>query len=221
MYDTRSNLIIGFHGTDKGTAEKLINQPNNIKLSEEPWDWLGHGFYFWENNEARALNWAKDRQRRKNLPESDAAVVGAVIQLGYCCDLTDSRFTQLVRGFFLLMKDAYEKADKPMPANKDSQDDEHKDRLMRVLDCAVIQYMHSTIEEAYFQECASKGYSSLKLFDSVRGVFTEGGLIYDGAGIYAKSHIQLCIRNPNCIKGFFNPRTEVEFIKSLKDKALA
>lgn len=220
MYDNRSNLIIGFHGTDTATADKLINDPNSIQISEEPWDWLGHGFYFWENNEARALQWAKDRQRRKGLPEADAAVVGAVIQLGYCCDLTDSRFTEMVQRFFLLMQEAYRKSGKTLPTNKDAPNDAHKDRIMRVLDCAVIQYMHSTIERQFFKERETNGHSSIKLFDTVRGVFTEGGLIYDGAGIYAKSHIQLCIRNPNSIKGFFAPRQEIDFLKALQDTDL-
>ncbi|HYE54151.1 MAG TPA: hypothetical protein VD996_04880 [Chitinophagaceae bacterium] len=26
-------------------------------------------------------------------------------------------------------------------------------------------------------------------------------------GFHEKNHIQLCIRNPNCIKGYFLPRT--------------
>jgi hypothetical protein len=35
----------------------------------------------------------------------------------------------------------------------------------------------------------------------------EGDPIYPGAGVYEKSHIQTCFRNPNCIKGFFLPPT--------------
>ena len=43
-------------------------------------------------------------------------------------------------------------------------------------------------------------------YDSVRGVFTEGEEIYPNAGFLGKTHIQLCIVNPNCIKGYFSPR---------------
>lgn len=36
--------------------------------------------------------------------------------------------------------------------------------------------------------------------------------MYPGAALKEKTHIQLCIVNPNCIKGFFSPRKEnVEF----------
>jgi hypothetical protein len=44
------------------------------------------------------------------------------------------------------------------------------------------------------------------MFDSVRGVFWEGRELYPNAGFREKDHIQICIRNPNCIKGFFYPR---------------
>ena len=69
--------------------------------------------------------------------------------------------------------------------------------------------MHQTIKEQIKIEVKEKGFSSLKKFDSARGVFTEGGPAFKGAGIQIKSHIQICIRNPNTIKGFFLPRKEV------------
>lgn len=43
------------------------------------------------------------------------------------------------------------------------------------------------------------------MYDSVRGVFPEGGEVYPGSGFVDKTHIQICIVNPNCIKGYFNP----------------
>jgi len=41
---------------------------------------------------------------------------------------------------------------------------------------------------------------------SVRGVFFEGKDIYKNAGFKEKNHIQIAIKNPNCIKGYFIPR---------------
>ncbi len=49
MYDVRPNLIIGFHGCDADVAYSLLNTPDTVKISREPYDWLGHGMYFWEN----------------------------------------------------------------------------------------------------------------------------------------------------------------------------
>ena len=40
---------------------------------------------------------------------------------------------------------------------------------------------------------------------SVRAMFPEGEALFDGAGFQSKSHIQIAVRNPNCIKGYFRP----------------
>jgi hypothetical protein len=212
MYDNRSNLIIGFHGCDRAAAAALINNPDTIKVSKQPHDWLGHGMYFWENNQERAKQWAVERQFRKKKDVAEAAVIGAVIQLGYCCDLLDSRFTGLLKNYYPPMEDWYNKMGRQLPVNKDLSSDPHKNKLLRILDCTVIEFMHSHIEEQCKKDKREKGFSELKIFDSARGVFTEGGPIYEGAEIFEKTHIQICIRNSNCIKGFFLPRREIEFL---------
>lgn len=43
------------------------------------------------------------------------------------------------------------------------------------------------------------------MYDSVRGVFEEGLEPYPGSAFKEKTHIQVCVRNPNCIKGYFAP----------------
>lgn len=211
MYDNRPNLIIGFHGCEKGEAQQLITEPNSIRVSNEIYDWLGHGMYFWENNLERAWQWAKEKQMRKGHTEADAAVIGAVIQLGYCCDLIDSRFTAVLKTYYHLMEKAYKEAGKPLPLNKDSSKDPYKNKLLRQLDCAVIEYMHDRISAQMKTDVNRKGFTELKKFDSMRGVFMEGDRIYEGAEIFEKSHTQICVRNSNCIKGFFLPRAEMEF----------
>ena len=35
--------------------------------------------------------------------------------------------------------------------------------------------------------------------------FIEGEPVYQDAGFREKNHIQLCVRNPACIKGYFRP----------------
>jgi len=61
------------------------------------------------------------------------------------------------------------------------------------------------------KDIISKGFSAYKNFDSARGLFTEGCPAFPGAGIQKKNHIQICIRNNNCIKGFFLPRKLIKF----------
>jgi len=73
--------------------------------------------------------------------------------------------------------------------------------------------MHELIRKEAGRQIKSDRHTSLKLFDSVRGVFPEGGEAYPGSSFSAKSHIQICIRNSNCIKRFFVKREEIDFLK--------
>lgn len=81
---------------------------------------------------------------------------------------------------------------KPLPINRNISG--NKDLLLRELDCAVIERIHQ-----YNRENNERAY------DSVRGVFIEGNPVYEDSGIMEKTHTQLCIINPNCIKGYFSP----------------
>ena len=200
MYSTRAHIQIGFHGCDKSVRDQLLQNPKNVKISAKPFDWLGHGFYIWENNYDRALQWAKDKKERRKI--KDASVIGVVFTLDHCLDLIDSEFIEMLTIYYSLMKNDFKIIGKELPQNKDIKEDVHKDLLIRELDCAVIQYLHQKIKE----EIKTEKYTALKQFDSVRGVFTEGGPAFPGAGVQKKSHIQICIRNMDCIKGFFLPR---------------
>ncbi len=215
MYDSRSNLIIGFHGCEEETAKALLTHPDVIKESTEPYDWLGHGMYFLENNQERALQWAKTKfsgQAKK------PAVIGAIIQLGYCCDLLDSRYTAILKLYSTIMVEWYEILGIKLPENRDPSKSISKDKVVRELDCTLIEFMHSEILIQYKKDIEERGKSDLKLFESTRGVFLEGERVLQGSEIYEKSHIQICVRNPNCILGFFLPRKEIDPIKYFLDK---
>lgn len=43
-------------------------------------------------------------------------------------------------------------------------------------------------------------------YDSVRAAFVEGEPLYENSGFFTKTHIQLCIREQSCIKGYFRVR---------------
>ena len=45
-------------------------------------------------------------------------------------------------------------------------------------------------------------------FDTVHAAFIEGQPLYANAGFSTKDHIQICVRNPRCIKGHFRPLNE-------------
>jgi len=145
-------------------------------------------------------------------------VIGAVLHLGNCCDFLDSSYIDLIAVYYDLMKINYEALGKPLPQNKNVKRDSYKDKLLRELDCRTIEFMHEQIFADYQKQVAEKGFSNIKLFESTRGVFTEGGEAFPGAELQKKNHIQVCVRNLNCIKGFFMPREDKDFITSLSEE---
>ena len=93
MYKNRNNLIFGFHGCDRSLCDSLVNNKRKkLDYSENNYDWLGKGMYFWENDPKRAFDWAIMLQKRvQNAKQKikNPAVLGAVICLGNCLDFTE------------------------------------------------------------------------------------------------------------------------------------
>lgn len=187
MYTKLPNLVIGFHGCDQSVFDQVIKNGIPMKKSQNSYDQLGNGIYFWENNYQRALDWAKSSKKIKT-----PAVVGAVIDLGYCLNLTDSGSVDFLKRGYEILKTRCEQAEKPLPQNRPSK--VGTDILLRDLDCAVIQQIHDYMKQEK-KDC----------FDSVRGIFVEGAAPYEGSEFRERTHVQLCIVNPNCIKGYFAP----------------
>lgn len=200
MYSTKSGLIIGFHGCDKSVCDSIIRNDAKLEPSHNDYDWLGSGVYFWENNYERALQFAEEQSKRKPELIKEPAVIGAVLDLGYCLDLVDSKNLQIVKmGYELLVKST---SVSELPTNT-SPLKGSDDLLVRNLDCAVFRVIHQVNTD-----------TKKKHFDSIRGVFWEGEELYPNAGFKAKNHIQICICNPNCIKGLFHPRKlDDKFVK--------
>jgi hypothetical protein len=193
VYSSKPAIVYGFHGLDKTIAYNILNQKDDFKPSNNSYDWLGDGIYFWENNFTRAKEYAEIAAKRQGSTIKEPFVLGAVIELGNCLDLLDQKYINLLEISYQNLKQDIESQHIPMPIN--SKFGPHDfDFKKRELDCAVIRYAHKLAE--------SQG----ERFDSVRAAFWEGDEIYPGAGFRKGNHIQIAIRNPDCIKGIFLPR---------------
>lgn len=186
MYSGKPSYIFGFHGCRKEVYELVLNNQEMLQMSSNTYDWLGNGIYFWENNYQRAVEWAKNRYGE------DGTVIGAFINLGYCLDATDYKNVSVFKMGYDLLLAKVNSTEGVMPKNKGCKG---KDILVRDLDCAVIEEIHD--------HCRKNG---MRMYDSVRGTFEEGEEMYPGAAFKEKTHTQVCILNPNCIKGYFSPR---------------
>lgn len=66
MYLSKPSIIYGFHGMDEDAALPILLKKDNFKHSNNSYDWLGNGVYFWENNYERAIQYAIEDKARKN-----------------------------------------------------------------------------------------------------------------------------------------------------------
>jgi hypothetical protein len=179
----------GYHGCDIEVAKHVVLHPKEgLRPSKNNYDWLGNGQYFWEDSFERAWEWAQSNPNIKN-----PCVVGALIDLGECLNLTEAKGLEFVRQAHAHLARIFAETKRDMPRNKG------KDLGARHLDCAVFEMLHDTRQD-----------EGLPAFDTVRAFFIEGQPLYEGAGIRGLDHIQICVRNPKVIRGYFLP-TELPF----------
>lgn len=193
-----TSFVLGYHGCERRVAEQAVFGEIDILQSNRDFDWLGPGAYFWESDPRRAQEWADWKAGRGDYKH--AAVIGAVIDLGNCLDLLSRQDLEIVKLAHRSFVQQQQKANLPVPKNKSVKGQPNADRILRFLDCAVIRHLHNAIEEVPAAE------RTVQPFDTVRGMFTEGKRLYRGGGFRERSHVQIAVRNPACIKGIFYPR---------------
>ena len=166
--------VLAYHGCDASVAERVLSG-DPFRPSENDYDWLGSGIYFWK--------------RRGKIRKPD--VVGAILQLGSCFDLMDTRFTDDLPVAFEMFKRAHEQSGQLLPRNSGKT----PDRKLRRLDCAIVNFYLRWLKDN--QDAA---------YDTVRCGFVEGPPAFQGSGIRQQSHVQVAVRNPACVVGVFRPR---------------
>jgi hypothetical protein len=187
-------FVLGYHGCDRDIGHKIVSGELPFTHSEKSYDWLGHGIYFWESDSQRALEWAQWKSKVGECPEP--FVIGAVLDLQKCFDLLERENLDLLTHTYEAYAESRSVAGLPLPANKDSSKGASQNKVMRHLDCAVINHLHATMAAD----------PTIEPFNSVRGLFVEGLPAYEGGEIYRLTHAQIAIRSEGCIMGVFLPR---------------
>ena len=204
---------MAYHGCDVTTRDDLVSGSlKSLNLSENNYDWLGNGVYFYEADSTRALKYAKTSA--KNLSQlltaqaiGTPAVVGAILDVERWLDITTqfgiSQFTEGLES----LKANIEAAGVNMPTNKPAFEGD-QDSLHRALDRAVFENVHA-MRKGKLLEALAADQVDIDLvlgcaeFQAVRGAFQQGGAIANGSAIHGDSHIQIALREPKCVLGWF------------------
>jgi hypothetical protein len=184
LHQLTTSFVLGYHGCDQRIGERIL-KGEPFKQSTNEYDWLGPGIYFWEANPLRGLDFARDAMGRPGSKIKRPFVIGAVISLGLCLDLTTTAGIEQLRTSHKTLMDLTDAGQLELPRIPSTT-------LLRPLDSAVIQMLHKIRQER-----------GEPMIDTVKGIFIEGGPIYEGSGFHEKTHVQIAVCNPECIKGVF------------------
>jgi hypothetical protein len=191
VHHLSTSFVLAYHGCDRELGKCLLSGSKSFEPSNNDYDWLGPGVYFWESNPYRALEFAREKQKRGE-GIRHPFVVGAVVDLGLCLDLTTKDSIENLR-------DAHRSLLGTIPTNSPRPVNGPKN-WQRRLDCAVIKFLHLIRQN-----------SGAEPIDTVRGIFTEGKPIYDGSAFLEKTHVQIAVTNLDCIKAIFRvPKTVIK-----------
>jgi hypothetical protein len=168
-------VVRGYHGTSvKIAAAICANQ--RITVSENEWDWLGRGCYFWEDGLHRAWEWAMKHHA------DEPAVVSVPIRFGKCLNLCDGNQYPILQAAHATLAEEAASQGSVLPSNSSD--------LRHPLDCLVVNFVCDHI---------------LDDIETVRAPFQEGDPVYPGAALTRQAHVHLCVKRPSAYVGSLRP----------------
>jgi hypothetical protein len=167
----RALVIRGYHGTSATQAAGILRE--GFLPSDNDYDCLGNGVYFFEDGLVQARAWAKRAH------PSEPAVVSADVRLEDCIDLKDSQgwMPLLARAHAAVLRASRDRG-LPLPQQTSA---EHR------LDREVLEFTVAVLER-----------EGLRI-RSVRGVFAEGAPAFPGSFLSEGSHVQVAVRDTELI----------------------
>ena len=167
--------VVGYHGCalEVGAAIAAGSTP---LLSDNRYDWLGRGLYFWEYGPQRAADWALRR-----FP-TNAAMLEAEIDLGSCLNLLDAEHFDALASVFDTVRQDRTSAGDLLPENTERGRHE-LDRMIVELYCTLAAGLEDP-------------------FQTVRGAFPEGRPVFPGSKILSRTHVQLAVRDLTCVSNW-------------------
>jgi len=167
----RAPVIRGYHGTSATQAAVILR--DGFLPSDNDYDCLGNGVYFFEDGLTQARAWAKRAH------PGEPAVVEADVRLEDCIDLKDSVgwVPVLARAHDELLRITRVQG---VPVPRQTSREHRLDREVVELTVAILE----------------RGGMRIR---SVRGVFAEGPPAFPGSFLSEGSHVQVAVRDADLI----------------------
>ena len=167
--------VIAYHGTSILVANAILDE--GFRISENQYDWLGDGVYFFQEAPQRAWDWALERYG------DEAAVVGARISTVECINLLDTGWNSFMANVYNSYLSLLHRLGDQIPEQSGGN---HR------LDREVINYAVGVLENL--------GHN----VTCVRAAFAEGRPVYPNSAILDLTHVQIAVRHPErCLNGIW------------------
>lgn len=193
--------LVVYHGCDVTTRDDLVSgRLRHLNHSNNQYDWLGPGAYFFEGDVERALLFAQAShhnpdKRYTAKPIATPAVVGAILQVQNWLDMTTQAGIKEFSLAYQAMVTGLNVAGTAIPANRPANEAD-TDVIYRALDNAVFTWLHAA---------RASQEPPLPSFQAVRAAFHQGEKVAPTSGFHASTHIQIALRDNNCVLGWFLP----------------
>ena len=166
--------VYGYHGTSQTKAESILDR--GFRASDNDYDWLGTGIYFFQDAPLRAKQWAIEQHPQ------NPAVICARIELDNCIDLFDVGWFPILKNVYDLFIEQYQTTSQPLPKQNPFRSKAHR------LDCAFFNFASKLISK--------QG----QIVSSTRAVFVEGEQIFPDSAVFDLAHVQIAVKNSVSIK---------------------
>lgn len=180
----KRRTVFGFHGNIESRIAHV--EEHGFHREGLPGDWLGRGFYFWQDAPFRAWQWADDvvkLEARKNPEAPEEQPVVLMVELEYTDDWIDLLeagpwFDRMRRAAVILERRGALPNQSADPAAS----------VLHERDFAVIR---ATVDAARLAD---------QRVDAIRCAFIEGTPIGEQSAIYDRAHVQIAVRETAIIR---------------------
>jgi hypothetical protein len=166
--------VVGYHGTSTANAIAILDR--GFRVSDNDYDWLGEGVYFFQDAPLRAWQWAAEQHPQ------DPAVIRSVIRLENAIDLFDIKWFPVLKSAYQTFKQKYERNNLPLPYQSPARSKAHR------LDCEFFDYITQLL------------ISQDEKVEAIRAVFIEGEAVFPNSAIFDLAHVQIAVKNTALIQ---------------------
>jgi len=180
----KSFTIRAYHATTRERAEIILR--DGFLSSQNSYDWLGEGIYFFQEAPNFAVHWASEDRKEGTI--EDLAIVAADIAIAGFIDLLDHEWGAVLRAAYETLDAqgdeefrAVQAKQKPFVVGSD-------ERLGHWLDRYVIEASVTSLADRQ------------KTVTGIRSAFWEGPELYPNSHVMDRQHIQVAVRDPSAIR---------------------